>query len=102
MFTLLDCIAQNKNYPDSYHIPDAAHIAQLKVGDFAKLDFQYSEKYPTPQGVYINTERMWIEITQINGHQFSGKIYVCPINPNLKLGQPVDFEAKHICNVDYK
>lgn len=101
MYHLIDCIDLNQKHPLTFNLPDDVQIAKLKVGDSVKVFFQYSENYPTPQGVDINSERLWVDITKIENSQLSGTIANDPVNPHLKFGNIVDFEAKHICNVQY-
>lgn len=102
MFNLQDCIAQNNEHPATFHIPDAESIAQLKVGDLAKCVFLYNENIPAPQGVDIDSERMWIIITEIDNLKFKGQLDNMPINKKLTLGMDIEFEAKHICNLYIK
>lgn len=101
MYSLLDCIAQNNEHPTTFHIPDAEDIAQLKVGDFAKIVFLYDETVHTPHGVPVNSERMWIKITEINNCGFKGELDNEPNNKKLRLGMDIKFETKHICNVNF-
>lgn len=99
MFKLQDCIAQNKDHPSTFHIPDAEDITRLKVGDLAKIVFLYDEKVHTPHGVPVSSERMWIKITEINNGEFKGELDNEPNNKKLSLGMDIKFETKHICNV---
>lgn len=101
MDMLIDCIAQNKIHPNTFEIPSQDLVAKLKAGDAAKVFFQYDAFYPCHKNVGINSERLWVDITQIVDGKFTGTIANDPVNPNLKFGQILSFEAKHICNLEF-
>lgn len=98
---LIDCIAQNKCHPNTFEIPSQNLVAKLKVGDAAKVFFQYDVFYPSPLNANINSERLWVNIIEIVDGVFTGTIANDPVNPNLKFGQRISFEAKHICNLEF-
>lgn len=81
-------IAQENPY--SFYLPSSQVISQLKPGDHAKLMFlkETSDQF---------TERMWVQITSIDGDTFTGKLDNDPHWLKLiKCGDEVTFEACHI------
>lgn len=68
----------------------AAEIAALVPGRVAKLIFQ-----PTG-GVRAKPERMWVEVTAVDGDSYTGTLANQPVYLPLNHGDPVSFTAAHI------
>lgn len=82
-YTLADARALSSPAP-------AAEIAALVPGRVAKLIFQ------PPEGVQAKPERMWVEVTAVNGDSYTGTLANQPVNLPLRHGDPVSFTAAHI------
>ena len=65
-------------------------IEKLKKGDLVKLMFE-GNKY---------TERMWVIITSRKNSKFTGEINNHPVNPDIHVGDPVEFSSKHIATTE--
>ncbi len=83
-------------FPYTFHKPSSEVIRTLQPNDEAKLIFRiHSEDPDTP-----NAERMWVEITELAGRKFEGKLDNEPrYITDLKCGDPVTFMEKHIIQV---
>lgn len=98
-YSLVDCIERSKLNKESFEIPDAEDIAKLKVGDHVILIFENIGENDTisPSG-----ERMWVLITEVNANKFKGTLDNYPaFIENLKYQDVIEFEAKHICNLNH-
>lgn len=90
---LTDAVESRRSYPYTFYKPSEATIARLAVGDLVKLIFNFDN--PDPNG--YSAERMWVTIRQIDGDHFKGELDNEPAQLSaLKLGDPVEFEARHI------
>lgn len=86
MIKLLDGIKRNKQHPDTFEIPTSEEKTALKVGDLVKLCF-------------ADKERMWVVVTKVSKTAIEGKLDNHPVIVNMKLGDKVVFERKHIIGI---
>lgn len=88
---LLDCIEQNRRYPDTFHIPTKDMIDNIKVGDYVKLYF-----CSDAEGTCA--ERMWVLVTHIfECGSFYGTLSNEPFDlKNVKFGDTIFFTNRHI------
>ncbi|MEZ9412553.1 DUF2314 domain-containing protein [Vibrio lentus] len=87
----------NKEYPDSFWIPDKEVRESLKVGDSVKLIFRMEE---TKGSEDVSVERMWVEITAKYPNYYEGKLDNDPDGSDCVLcGQLVIFQSSHVIEV---
>ena len=85
------------DFPYTFYKPSKEAISQLKPGNQAKLIFEFNSDDPDSPGA----ERMWVEITQVNGTDFSGYLDNDPAYiQDLKHKDPIQFEECHIIDMD--
>lgn len=83
-----------KENPYTFYVPSEQFLATLEVGDLVKLMFinDLDDNSITTDG-----ERMWVEITQIDGENFVGTLANQPFYmKQLKLGDVIHFQPPHI------
>lgn len=81
--------------PYTFYVPSKKVIDKLKKGNFAKLLFEVKRK-ATP-----STERMWVQINERKGDKLIGRLDNDPIGiKDLKPGDEIKFESKHIVSTD--
>ena len=68
-------VVMNEQHPKTFWIPEEAVRRSLKPGDIVKLMF----KYIYPDDDIIGGERMWVEITELNGPYFVGLLRNSPV-----------------------
>lgn len=92
-----DAQALADHYPYTFYKPSPEAIARLRIGDLAKLIFEFDSDDPQAPGA----ERMWVLITDIHdNHRFSGSLENIPLYiKDLRAHDPVRFEARHIMGV---
>ena len=84
-------------YPYTFYKPSPEVISQLKPGNQAKVIFRFESDDPTNP----EAERMWVEITEVKNGKFYGCLDNIPVYiEDLKLNDPVEFEARHIIEID--
>lgn len=83
--------------PYTFYKPSADAIALLRPDNRVKLIFAFESDGPAAPGA----ERMWVRISRIEGELFYGVLDNEPrCIRDLKDGDPVKFEARHIINTD--
>jgi hypothetical protein len=79
--------------PYTFYLPSAELIAQLQIGDLAKLIFQC--EIENDKG--WNAERMWVEIISRDGDEFVGRLDNNPYYiPDLQWNDEISFSSCHI------
>ncbi len=79
--------------PYTFYLPSPQLIAQLRLGDVVKLIF----RCPVENDRNWSAERMWVEIVQISGNEFRGKLKNTPnYIPDLSFDQELVFSPQHI------
>lgn len=86
---LVDGLAMNKEFPDTFHIPSQEEKDAVFVGMFVKLGFIGKK----------GTERMWVQVISINDGEYEGTIANNPVVVRKKFGDVVDFKQKHILSI---
>lgn len=95
-WTLDNADALAAQYRYTFYKPSPAVIARLAPGDVVKLIFRFESDDPEAPGA----ERMWVIVDEVlpQGH-FQGRLDNEPRHiTDLRLGDPVAFEACHIVN----
>jgi len=86
----------NREFPYTYYAPSLEIIKQLKVGDYAKLEF-LSNSFFSKQ----KSEKMWVEIKEITEDMYVGELNNEPqLIKKLKMGQEINFNAHHIIKTE--
>lgn len=94
---LTDASETQRLYPHTFYRPSKKTIGKLLVGSQVKLIFEFDN--PDPDGP--SAERMWVTLTEVNGDHFKGDLDNQPFHLKaLKLGDPVEFEERHIMQTD--
>ena len=93
-------MVMNEQHPKTFWIPDEALRRSLKPGNIVKLMFRYS----CPDGDEIQAERMWVEITELNGPYLVGRLRNPPVMVDewhdLEYDSQVVFLPEHVIDVD--
>ena len=90
---LIDSEQIAKNNPYTFYKPSKEITRQLKVGDTAKMTFEFD----STDNEHSSAERMWVLINEIKGDQFIGQLDNHPYYiHDLFVGDTVKFEHKHI------
>ena len=92
----MDGPERRREAPYTFFLPHPAYVDALEVGDHAKLGFKYD-----PPGANYGGERMWVLIEEIDGDRFRGRLANKPDEPILARGDKVEFERRHILDVNY-
>jgi hypothetical protein len=94
---LIDAEKKAKKYPYTFAKPSKKVLAKLKVGDCVKLAFDFdSSRKSDPAG-----ERMIVEIIQINGEEYIGKLKDEPVFiHDLFQDSLIPFKMKNIFDHD--
>lgn len=95
-WSLENVYERNRKAPYTFYIPSEEIIDILSIGDMVKLIFVGETENEDCAG-----EKMWVEITHRNEGEFKGILTNEPYDlKDLKAGQEVSFQAKHICDTD--
>jgi hypothetical protein len=89
-FTLIDGVSRNAENPDTFEIPDTDEKAEVTIGDFVKLGFEYVDED-------FGGERMWVKI--VHTSPLRGTLANHPLGDELEYGDEIEFEARHIIGV---
>jgi uncharacterized protein YegJ (DUF2314 family) len=84
----LDGVAQNRLYPDTFHIPSEEAKESVRPGDFVKGAFGGDEAQ--------RTERMWVKVTEVHEGLIRGTLDNDPLFLPVKPGALVEMEFRHI------
>ena len=97
-FFLVDGEERHKESPENFWIPEKRIRENLEEGMLAKVIFNMIEESSTKSTCI---ERMWVEINDIQGEFYIGKLCNEPrSNVSIKYGQDVCFQAKHVIDAD--
>jgi uncharacterized protein YegJ (DUF2314 family) len=89
----VDGVAYNNASPLTFSIPSKAEKDALKPGQYVKIGFVTDSK------TIPNTERMWVKVHLWDGEHGQGELNNDPVVANMKDGDTVKFEAKHILDI---
>lgn len=94
-WTLDDPTELIKEAPYTFFVPSRQMIKLLVPGDLVKLIFRSS----VPREKW-NAEKMWVEITDIAGDAFTGKLANDPYDmPQIKAGDEIKFNGQYIVDL---
>jgi hypothetical protein len=95
-YHLQDIPSAHKDNPRTFLKPTDEDISSLKIGDLVRLFFVFD--FVSDDG--CRAERMWVEISEINGDQFAGYLNNQPrYLKDIHVGDLVRFERKNIATV---
>jgi len=87
----------NREYPDSYEIPEKDVRESLQAGSIAKLVFRMEASEGSDE---LSVERMWVRVTKTHPDFYEG---VLDNEPNgsdcVVYGQIVYFQSCHIIDI---
>jgi len=84
-------------YPYTFYKPSKEVVSKLQSGNQAKLIFEFDSQDPEAP----RAERMWVEITNVTEHGFSGYLDNQPeYIQDLKYKDPIEFQSCHIIDTD--
>ncbi len=90
-------LAQEHKY--TFYKPSREITENLKVGNIVKLTFEFDSS----NSEHPSAERMWVQITEINGEKFKGILDNHPFYLHeLYTGDEINFEHRHIIDHDLK
>lgn len=96
-FILEDPRPRQAGAPYTFFLPHLEQLKALDIGDFVKLIF-----IPTTDGTKYDVERMWVEISEMIGTEFHGKLAnQLDDIPGLTIGDLVSFQAWHIIDIEF-
>ena len=86
------------NAPYTFFLPTDERLNSIEVGDGVKVIIR-----SIPQGVDYDAERMWVNVTAIDGENFAGILDNEPFDiPQLKPGEIIQFKRFHIIDYQWK
>lgn len=87
------------DFPYTFYKPSKEVVSQLKPGNQVKLIFEFETDDPEAP----RAERMWVEITDVAGGEFSGYLDNDPAYiQDLKHKDSLQFEECHIIETDLR
>jgi len=87
MIQLVNAQEMAKAHPDTFSAPDKDELNHIKVGSSVKVCVN-------------NKERLWVEVTSIDGGQLKGKIDNCPVVINeVAFGDAISFRKENIYDI---
>ena len=89
-YTLVDVEERQQKYSETFWIPSKEDRENLQPGDHAKLIFDNG----------IQPERMWVLIDTATEKRYIGWLDNNPIVADLEHGDVVEFEAKHVVEIE--
>ncbi|MBA0205373.1 DUF2314 domain-containing protein [Pectobacterium aroidearum] len=96
-YELDDGEALNREYPDSFWIPDKEVRESLVPDDFVKLIFRMEK---TAGADELSVERMWVRVTTKHRAFYQGVLDNTPTGSDcVRCGQIVTFHACHVIGI---
>lgn len=89
-YILTDCEEMNRSHPTTFYVPSDLEKQDL-LNKSVKLIFS--------DPVTGHCERLWIKVLDKEQHMYGGVLDNCPIFLNMKVGQIVLFETKHVADI---
>lgn len=98
-YYLEDITIEHKRNPRIFMKPTVEELDGLKIGEMVRLLFVFN--FTAEDN--CRAERMWVEISEINGDQFKGYLTNQPIYiKDLQLGEIVEFKRNNIATIIVK
>lgn len=89
MVELTDAQAMHREFPRTFHVPPAEHLAALNIGFLAK--------------VCAEPERFWVVITARSGDRLRGIVdndLLKSDEHGLHVGDTIEFEERHVYAIE--
>jgi len=84
--------------PYTFYLPSKLRINAIEVDDCVKVVIR-----SIPRSYEYEAERIWVDVTKINGDSFQGKLANVPFDiPQLGLEDLIVFKSWHIIDVQWK
>jgi hypothetical protein len=100
---LLSGVASSERSPQSFHIPEESERYSLEVGDFVKLQFEFS-LFDSDGDDELFCERMWVEVKGYTGPYLVGELRNRPVCSDeqdyLTFGDVVVFLPEHVIDIE--
>jgi hypothetical protein len=85
-FEFTDAQTMAQQNPLIFFVPEKGELARIKEGDFVKICIN-------------NEERIWVQVTGIEGDTIKGVLAKDPVAINARYGDTIEFERKHIYQI---
>lgn len=96
-WSLEDAQKLAEEFPKTFSKPSKEVIAPLEKGNKVKLAFKFKNDDPEIPG----TEQLWVEILLVQNNKLLGQLEDDPkYIKDLKCGEIIEFEERHIINTD--
>ena len=95
MSTFTNAQEMSLEHREHFGVPTAEEIANLTVGSYVKVCINNVDPEPGQFG----GERLWTEITEINGDEITATLDSFPVVVDLESGDTVNFKTHHIYEV---
>ena len=82
-------------HQEHFGVPTTEEIANLTVGSYVKVCIENVDPEPGQFG----GERLWTEITEIDGDEITATLDSFPVIVDLESGDTVNFKTHHIYEV---
>jgi len=87
-------VVRNREYPETFEIPDEEAKQAIEPGVVVKLVFEMSDGWG---------ERMWVEVVAVKRRHIVGSLRNHPIGiPRLDWGDKVRFKRDHIIDIEWE
>jgi len=87
-----------KASPYTFYLPPPARLNAVSIGDSVKIIIR-----SIPHSNEYDAERVWVDITAINGDDWQGKLANIPFDiPQLKLNEIVAFKSWNVIDTKWK
>jgi len=100
LYVLKSAVESHRNAPDTFWIPSDEDKAAIGVGSIVKMMFNIGDV--DENGVVTDgfVERMWVEVTAIEGENLTGKLLNQPFSTDeVALHDVVHFTVDHITDI---
>jgi hypothetical protein len=92
-WNLISGVERNREYPDTFEIPDEVERTSVLPGDFVKVAFEMKDGWG---------ERMWVEVTKVTRRRVIGTLSNQPIGiPRLWFGDKIRLRPENIIDIDF-
>jgi Uncharacterized protein conserved in bacteria (DUF2314) len=92
-------VERNRQYPETFEIPDEEAKQAVEPGVLVKLMFEMRN----PNKWFLGGERMWVEVVAVKRRQIVGRLINEPLGlPRLYPGDKVKFTRDHIIDIHWK
>jgi hypothetical protein len=87
-------VQRNREYPETFEIPDEEAKLAIEPGVVVKLVFEMTDGW---------RERMWVEVVAVKRRHLVGTLRNQPVDiPRLDLGDRVKFQRDHVIDIDWE